>query len=206
MALDPHRLSRIAAAALACAAAAFLNSPLSALASDPLISAEFGLDQPLAGPAPCTRAAPLIAANDSGYLVVWTHGNGLATSAAVYAARLSLAGELLDPFGILVSDRAAEQTGCAVAAGPDAFLVVWSAPHGTSVSDWDILGARIQADGTVIDSQPLTVCGQAGTVQSSPAVAGNGDNYLVVWRDSRSTGIYGAWWLPTARFPPLTDF
>jgi hypothetical protein len=162
------------------------------LAIDPLISAEFGMDQPLAGPAPCTRAAPLIAANDSGYLVVWTHGNGTATAAAVYAAHLSLAGEPLDPFGILVSGVAAEQTVCAAAAGPGAFLVVWSAPHGTSVSDWDIYGARIQADGTVIDARPLTVCGMAGTVQSSPAVAGNGDDYLVVWRDSRSTGIYGS--------------
>ena len=95
------------------------------LAIDPLISAEFGMDQPLAGAAPCTRAAPLIAANDSGYLVVWTHGKGTATAAAVYAARLSLAGELLDPFGILVSGVAAEQTVCAVAAGPGAFLVVW---------------------------------------------------------------------------------
>jgi hypothetical protein len=162
------------------------------LAIDPLISAEFGMDQPLGGPAPCTRAAPLIAANDSGYLVVWTHGKGTATAAAVYAARLSLAGELLDPFGILVSSVAAEQTVCAAAAGPGAFLVVWSAPHGASVSDWDIFGARIQADGTVMDTGPLTVCGMAGTVQSSPAVAGNGDNYLVVWRDSRSTGIYGS--------------
>jgi hypothetical protein len=162
------------------------------LAIDPLISAEFGMDQPLAGPAPCTRAAPIIAANDSGYLVVWTHGNGTATAAAVYAARLSLAGELLDPYGILVSSVAAEQTVCAAAANAGAFLVVWSAPHGASVSDWDIFGARVQADGTVIDKRPLTLCGMAGTVQSSPAVAGNGDNYLVVWRDSRSTGIYGS--------------
>ena len=162
------------------------------LAIDPLISAEFGMDQPLAGPAPCTRAAPIIAANESGYLVVWTHGNGSATSAAVYAARISLAGELLDPYGILVSSVAAEQTVCAATANGGAFLVVWSAPHGASVSDWDIFGARIQADGTVMDKRPLTICGMAGSVQSSPAVAGNSENYLVVWRDSRSTGIYGS--------------
>jgi hypothetical protein len=46
------------------------------LAIDPLISAEFGLDQPLDGPAPCTRAAPLIAANDSAYLVVCQQQRG----------------------------------------------------------------------------------------------------------------------------------
>jgi len=179
MSLHRRRLGWVAVAALACAGAASLG-------------AEFGMDSPLEGPAPCTRAAPLIAANDSGYLVVWTHGNGVATAAAVYAARLSPAGELLDPFGILISDRAAEQTVCAVAAGPDDFLVVWSAPHGTSVSDWDLLGARVQADGAVLDTPPFTVCGQAGTIQNSPAVAGNGDNYLVAWRDSRGSGIYGA--------------
>src|ERR1035441_5073931 len=46
----------------------------------------------------------------------------------------------------------------------------------------------------------------AGTVQSSPAVAGNGDNYLVVWRDSRSTGIYGSVVAADATVSPTNGF
>jgi hypothetical protein len=161
------------------------------LAIDPLISAEFGLDQPVEGPSPCTQGAPAAAAGPSGFLVAWTHGKGEFSGAGVYGARVSGAGDLLDPYGILLSTFAAEQTVCAVAADPGGFLVVWSAPHGASTTDWDILGTRVQPDGTVLDAPPLAVCSLAGSVQNSPAVAANGDGYLVVWRDSRSTGIYG---------------
>ncbi len=160
------------------------------LAIDPLISAEFGMDQPIDSSTPCTQAAPVVAVNESGYLVAWTHGKGETTDAAVYAARVSLSGSILDRTGILVSTIAGEQTTCAVAANPSGFLIVWSTPHGTSITDWDILGARIQSDGTVLDVPPLPLCTVAG-VQTAPAVAANGSNYLATWRDSRGTGIYG---------------
>jgi len=161
------------------------------LAIDPLISAEFGVDQPVEGPSPCTRAAPAVAAGEAAYLVVWTHGKGEATDPAVCGARVDAGGRLLDPYGMVISSSAGEQTVCAAAANPGGFLAVWSAPHGASTTDWDILGARIQADGTLLDAPPLPVCGLAGSLQCSPTVAANGDNYLVAWRDSRGTGIYG---------------
>ena len=172
------------------------------LAIDPLVSAEFGMDQPLDGPSPCTRAAPAVAATSSGYLVAWTHGKGQGTAPAIYAARLSPAGKLLDPDGILVSGLAAEQAVCAVAGNPEGFVIVWSAPRDSSTTDWEILGARVQPDGTVLDNPPLTVSGQSGNVKCSPAIAANGDNCLAVWRDSRSTGIYGAIVTPDGGISP----
>lgn len=176
------------------------------LAIDPLVSAEFGLDEPVTGPTPCTRAAPAVAVNYSGYLMAWTHGKGETTDPAVYAARVDPLGNLLDPLGILVSGSAGEQTTCKVAALPDGFLVTWSAPHGTSVSDWDILAARVQWDGTVLDATPLPVCTVAGTVQNCPAVAAGAGNYLVTWADARSTGIYGAIVAPDGRISPTNGF
>jgi len=175
------------------------------LAIDPVVSAEFGLDQPVVGPSPCTRAAPAVAVNYYGYLVVWAHGKGEATDPGVYAARVDPLGNLLDPFGILISASAGEQTRCKVAALPDGFLVAWSAPHGTSLTDWDILAARVGWDGTVLDSTPLPVCTMAGA-QNSPAVAANGNNYLVVWTDSRSTGVYGSIVTPDGRLSPTNGF
>ena len=174
------------------------------LAIDPLISAEFGLDQPVAGSTPSTRADPTVAANASGYLVVWTHGNGDNTDAAVAAARVSAVGTLLDPYGLAISSQAGEQTVCAVAANPSQFLVVWAAP-GTSTTDWDILGVRVRADGTVVDSTPLPICALS-SLQTSPTLAGNGDNFLVAWRDSRNTAIYGTIVGPDGSLSPTNGF
>jgi hypothetical protein len=161
------------------------------LAVDPLITPEFALDTLTDGPSPCTRAAPVVAANESGYFVAWSHGKSDITDAAVYGARIDPTGTLLDPYGILISAQAGEQTVCAVAVNSDMFLIAWAAPHGSSTTDWDILGARILPGGTVLDSPPLPICTVVSTVQNSPAVAANGENFLVAWRDARSTAIYG---------------
>ena len=161
------------------------------LAVDPLITPEFGLDEPTDGPSPCTRAAPVVAASESGYFVAWSHGKSDITDAAVYGARVDAAGTLLDPYGILISTQAGEQTVCAISANKGMVLVAWAALHGTSTMDWDILAARILPDGTVLDSPPLPICNVVTSVQNSPATAANGENFLVAWRDSRNTGIYG---------------
>src|SRR5512133_3925075 len=86
------------------------------LAVPPLITPEFPLDTATAGPSPCTRAAPVVTANESGYFVTWSHGKSDITDAAVYGARVDPMGALLDPFGILISAQAGEQTLCATAA------------------------------------------------------------------------------------------
>ena len=176
------------------------------LAIDPVLSAEFGLDQPVDVSALCTRSAPVLAANDSFYLVVWTHGKSDATAPGVYGARVDFAGNLLDHYGVLISPLAAEQTVCSVAANPGGFLVVWSALHTNSVIDWDILAARVLPDGQVLDRSPLPICTLVTTVQNSPAVAANGDNFLVTWRDSRNTGIYGTLVQPDGRIAPTNGF
>lgn len=161
------------------------------LAIDPIISPEAGVDQPVNAPSPCTRAAPTVAANDSGYLVVWTHGKGDATDVGVYGARLDPVGNLLDPYGIRLSIAAGEQSRCAVAANPGVFLAVWSNPRTTAATDWDVLGARVLPDGTVLDTTPIGLCRSLTGARTSPTVAANGTNFLAVWRDSRNTGIYG---------------
>lgn len=155
-----------------------------------LVSAEFGLDPLVRSVTPCTRAAPAVAVGASGYLAVWNHSKGDHTDATVAAARVSEAGGLLDPFGFAISPQASEQTVSAVAANSNLFLVVWTAPR-TATTDWDLLGARVLWDGTIVDATPLSLCALSGALQSSPAVAGNGNNFLVVWRDSRGTAIYG---------------
>lgn len=158
------------------------------LAVDPLISPEFELDSPTNGPASSTRFAPSIAASESGYFVAWTQGAGESGPAGVFGARVTLQGQLLDPYGIHVSP-ASEQSKCAVAAQRDLFLIVWSALRGVSTSEWDIFGARIQPDGTVLDRPARVICGVSGH-QGSPSLAANGTNFLAAWRDARGSGIF----------------
>ena len=47
--------------------------------------------------------------------------------------------------------------------------------------------------GNVLDTEPITVSGAPGD-QMQPTVAWNGSNYLVAWRDHRSSGydVFGA--------------
>ena len=47
---------------------------------------------------------------------------------------------------------------------------------------WDIYGARVSPDGAVLDPDGIAICA-AANAQWSPAVAWNGSQFLVVWRD-----------------------
>lgn len=161
------------------------------LVIDPLITPDFGMDAVTGGASPGTRAHPAIAANLSGYLLVWSQGKSEMGEAGVFAARITPEGALSDPYGFQISAQAAEQSSVAIAANDNLFLVAWSAPHGTSTTDWDILGARVSSSGVLLDAAPLPII-TAASIQCSPAVAGNGLNFLVAWRDNAYTGIAGA--------------
>ena len=89
----------------------------------------------------------------------------------------------------------------AAAFGQTSYLVVWSdqrtgeidAPDGTTGAD--IYGIRVNPDGTVLDPASFPIAVAAGS-QTSPQVAFDGTNWMVVWADSRDpsghTGTYGA--------------
>lgn len=71
------------------------------------------------------------------------------------------------------------------------YLVVWSDYRGKS--SYDIFGARIATDGSIVDEGGFIISAAPGD-QESPAVAFDGTNYLVVWTDMRdgSDGIYAS--------------
>jgi hypothetical protein len=83
------------------------------------------------------------------------------------------------------------QFNAAVGSDGTDYLVVWDDQRCTS--DFDIYGARVAADGTVLDEVGLDLC-TAVEDQEEPAIAFDGTNYLVVWTDGRSgsSDIYGS--------------
>jgi hypothetical protein len=128
------------------------------------------------------------------FLVVWQVRSGGDSDADVYGARVTRAGVVLDEPGIAISVTANEEEGPAVAFDGTNYLVVW-ADRPTDPFDDNILGARLNRGGVVLDRSGFAIAVIADD-QSSPAVAFDGTNYLVVWTENRRSGtgldIYGA--------------
>ncbi|HVG63768.1 MAG TPA: Ig-like domain-containing protein [Hyalangium sp.] len=107
----------------------------------------------------------------------------------LYAARVDGAGTVLDASGALVVAAQGNQSLAAVASiGPHA-LITWSSDRTA-----DIIGARVDTSTalTVLDPSGFTVSLSPNS-ETSPAVAFDGTNYLVVWQDNRGSGfdLYG---------------
>lgn len=100
--------------------------------------------------------------------------------------------------GFDVAPQAAAATGQlnpAVAFnGTDTYLVVWEAGWEGEGFSTDIMGARIGADGSRLDSAGFVICSAPGA-QQRPVVAWGGSQWLVAWQDLRNGQdfeIYGA--------------
>jgi len=126
--------------------------------------------------------APAVASDGKNWLVVWQdHRSGQYVN--IYAARVAPDGTLLDQGGIVISPQAPNhQLQPAVAFDGTNYLVVW-ADHRNG--NWDIYGARVTPDGTVLDANgfPIAV---AANQQQAPSIAFDGVNYLVVFQDQRT--------------------
>jgi hypothetical protein len=136
---------------------------------------------------------PVVASNGNGYLVAWSDGRNDATTGwDIYGTRVSTAGLVLDTNGIAICTAPNGQgENLAVASCGGDYLVVWGDIR-TDTSG-DIYGARVTSGGTVSDPSGIPIC-TAARGQGTPAVAANGNGYLVVWTDDRNANadIYGA--------------
>lgn len=106
------------------------------------------------------------------YAVVVTNAVGSITSAV---ATLTVLPALTAP---------REQTTPAVAASSNLFLAVWSDRREDDF--WDIYGARVSAEGDVLDPDGIPICRSPGVQQFAPVVASDGRDFLVVWVDYRN--------------------
>jgi len=130
-----------------------------------------------------------LAFDGSNYLVVWRDRRS-GTNSDIYAARVSPAGNVLDPAGIPISTAPNDQLFPTVAFDGTNSLVAW---HDYRSGSGDIYGARVSRGGTVLDPTGIPISTATGT-QIYPAAAFDGTRYLVVWEDRRSGSdhVYGA--------------
>jgi hypothetical protein len=165
------------------AALAVLLTAGPVLAVDPpTVSPPYPVSTPVYQGAPQGRTAGDLVAGDNGYLAVWEDFRTYDTNhSEIYAARIATDGTVLDPGGIRVTSTSGQQSDPHVAWSGSEYLVVWTDfddPY-RSTGD-DVYGARIAADGTVLDPDGVAI--GAGPVDDwQPDVAWNGSAWVVAW-------------------------
>jgi hypothetical protein len=142
-------------------------------------------------PAPNTQEKPAIASNGDIYLAVWHDWRnqycGTFTDGDIYATRVDASGNILDPEGILVCNAQNNQLLPAVASDGQDFLVVWLDARNPipNFDEWDIYGARISAQGTVLDNNGFLIEDKPNVLASAAypplRIARSDSNYMIVW-------------------------
>lgn len=158
------------------------------------ISPEHPVADPVPGAARFDQMGSAVASDGDSYLVVWMHEQrayrGL--TGQIRASRLGSDGVPIDSFGLDISDVGGR--GPSVAWNNGMYLVVWAQniPEYTYPCCFpdhvpDVYGARVAADGTVLDPGGFPISAGAGTHQHEPKVAPLGDGFVVTFRDTRPT-------------------
>lgn len=137
-----------------------------------------------------------IAFDGTNYLVVWADRRG--DDDDIYGARVTVAGTVLDPSGILISGADMEQRTPAVVFDGTTYLVAWRDGRPGYYFE-DIYGARLWPNGTVIDTDGFVISA-AYCCQECPALAhGPGRAVLIGYSSFRplpygSMRIMGNFW------------
>lgn len=131
---------------------------------------------------------PKVAFDGVNYLVVWEdERTGMPE---IYGARVSPAGQVLDPDGIAVAPSNPDvEMLPAIGSNGSGCLVAWE--HRPGGDAW-VYATRVSQAGQVLDPGGFPVTELNG-FQTEPAVASNDTDYLVTWTDARGAlDIYGS--------------
>ncbi|HUT32055.1 MAG TPA: hypothetical protein VNE39_01130 [Planctomycetota bacterium] len=123
------------------------------------------------------------------YLVAWQDGwPGLNATADIAAVRLEPATlKPLDPAPIKVCAAPEAQSRPAIAAGKDAFLVVWQ--DFRNGKDHDVRGAIVEARTGKVAAPDFGIAVRPHN-QARPEAAWTGEHFLVVWQELRGRDTY----------------
>jgi hypothetical protein len=126
---------------------------------------------------------PTVCFGGSNYFVVWTDDRS-ATNLDIYGTRVNIAGVVLDPTGIRISNATDREYHPVLTFGGSNYFVVWE------VHEEYIYGARIDQNGTVLDTASIAVS-PAFYPSWFPSVTFDGVNYFAVWGDVEEENLYG---------------
>jgi hypothetical protein len=168
----------------------------------PLSSLSFLPGDAVSAPGAGRQLSPEIAAGDGQYLLVWVDERGSNVDIVtytggptynpyagskwdIYAARIDLAGNLIDETPIVVCQELKNQAEPDVAWNGENWLVVWSGQAGLECcADENIYAARVSPTGQVLDVPSIIVDLDTGNSGLRwPTVGSDGTNWVVAWRD-----------------------
>ena len=125
-------------------------------------------------------SGPAVAFDGTNYLVVWS------SQGSIVGARVDPGGTVLDPDGITISTGPEAESYPTLAFDGTNYLVVW-----VTGADENVSGARVSQSGTVLDPAGIEIAARTGFNETSPSVAFDGTNYLVVWQEIPCNRILG---------------
>lgn len=131
--------------------------------------------------APPYRLRTSVASNERGYVVAWeATADPVADVTSIYIRVLGADGVPLRPFPTFLGLGREPR---AVWNGHE-YLVVWGITSPTSgpLFTPSVVGMRLREDGSLIDTQPVTLVSEVNPFSDLVAVAWNGSQYLVTWR------------------------
>ncbi|MEN8225067.1 MAG: FlgD immunoglobulin-like domain containing protein [Bacteroidota bacterium] len=120
---------------------------------------------------------PSVAFDGTNFLVIWSDDRNGPNNYDIYGMRISPDGEILDPGGFPVCTASGFQTLTAISFNGTHYLASWS---DFRPGDYDIYGARIDPDGTVLESDGFEIY-SAPYNQAYVSVASDGDGWLLSW-------------------------
>lgn len=123
---------------------------------------------------------PAVSFDGSNYLVITCRSSG--SPSGIIAVILSNSGAVIRSFEVAL--HTCQSAVPAVAFDGANYLVAF-------YKDGQIFGVRINSAGTVLDSQPFSISKSVSILDSNfaPAVAFDGNNYLVVWQKYDPTNV-----------------
>jgi hypothetical protein len=133
---------------------------------------------------------PAVASNGTDYFAAWTEWDALLDTYQSRGSRIS-ASALASSAALDVPSLALSASGGAhkypsVAPGSSGYLVAWEGASGTSS---DLYNAWVSTSGTVTSGSGFPMTTISSLYQVEPAIASNGSNYLVVWRETVGSTI-----------------
>jgi len=124
------------------------------------------------------------------YFVVWIHDTG--SDRNIYGARILPDGTVVDTNGFLISGANNLQDAPDLAYDGKRILVVWADARDYSNNGWDIYGARVLEDGTVLDPDGFKISHTQGwNWEIFPSVTFDGEYFVVSWMDTKNYWDYG---------------
>ena len=126
---------------------------------------------------------PSVVSNGSDFLVVWQDLR--AGTPDIYGARVDQNGIVLEPDGIAVCTAPQSQEFPSVACDGTDYFAVWHDARDSAATQYDIYGARVRADGFLLDTNGVAIFVDTAQ-QIEPSVTSNGTDYFIVWEDRRA--------------------